>query len=133
MRLKLFLMLIGISIIVMACQEKTEQKANENLNPNTHKVIVLEVINANTYTYLKVKEKNIEYWLAIAKKDINKGKTYYYSNGLEMKNFKSKELKRTFETIYFVNELFDKPLTSMKNMPMQSPRGKKTALQKEDI
>jgi hypothetical protein len=36
---------------------------------------------------------------------MNVGETVYFGDGLEMTNFTSKDLQRTFETIYFVNEL----------------------------
>ena len=41
--------------------------------------------------------------------DVEIGKTYYYGQAMEMKNFKSKDLDRTFETILFLEGIYDNP------------------------
>lgn len=111
-------LLIGIALLTFSCQPSN----NQPMNPNTHEVKVEEVINAASYTYLKVSEKGNSFWIAASIADVEKGKTYYYDNGLEMKNFPSKELKRTFETIYFVDDLRTTPLpeiASKHNTPIE--------------
>lgn len=69
-----------------------------------HKTKVEEVIQANSYTYLRVKEGKIEYWIATVKEDVAVGSDFSFGQALEMNNFKSKELNRTFPVIYFVSE-----------------------------
>lgn len=76
-------------------------------NTNSHKVTVKEVLNANAYTYLLVTEGEKEYWMAIPKTEVKVGKTYTYEGGMEMKKFESKDLKRTFESVFFVEGLTD--------------------------
>ena len=84
---------------------KTVETAKENTN--SHKIIVKEVLNANAYTYLLATEGEKEYWIAIPKTDVKVGKTYTYEGGMEMKKFESKDLKRTFESVFFVEGLID--------------------------
>jgi hypothetical protein len=69
-----------------------------------HNVTVEEVIQATSYTYLRVKEGNEEYWIATVKEDLEVGSKYSFGEALEMNNFRSKELDRTFETILFVSD-----------------------------
>ena len=71
-------------------------------NPQIHTVKVLESINTSGYTYIKVSENGTEYWIAVNKMDVKKDQALYFSKSMEMKNFKSTELNRTFETVLFV-------------------------------
>jgi len=69
-----------------------------------HNVIVEEVIQATSYTYMRVKEDQSEYWIATILDNVEVGSKYAYGDALEMRDFKSKELDRTFPVIYFVSE-----------------------------
>ena len=76
-------------------------------NSNSHKITVKEVLAANAYTYLLVTEGAKEYWMAVPKTDVKVGKTYTYEGGMEMKKFESKDLKRTFDSVFFVEGITD--------------------------
>lgn len=104
-------------ILTMSCNNN---QPDENLAPNVHKVKAEEIIQTSMYTYVRVSSSDSEYWLAINKANIIEGNTYYWSVGDEMNEFTSKELKRTFRSIFFVQDFTDKPIT--KNMTMQ-PKG----------
>ncbi|MEO8231429.1 MAG: nucleotide-binding protein [Ignavibacteriota bacterium] len=106
---------VSILLIVTACGEKEQpQQLNVNQNQNqtmnndgstdVHNVFVEEKIDASNYSYLKVKEKDKEYWIAVNKMDINTGEYVIFSKAMEMKNFKSESLDRTFESILFVDD-----------------------------
>lgn len=84
---------------------KTEASVVEELN--AHQITVKEVLNANAYTYLLVTEAEKEYWIAVPKTEVTVGKTYTYQGGMEMKNFESKDLKRTFDSVLFVEGIID--------------------------
>lgn len=84
---------------------KTEESVVEELN--SHQITVKEVLQANAYTYLLVTEAQKEYWIAVPKTEVPVGKTYSYQGGMEMKNFESKDLKRTFDSVLFVEGLID--------------------------
>jgi len=114
---------IGTLMLLMSCQNTSEQKTEEKLNPNTHKVVVEEVQQSKAYTYLRVTEKDNTYWIAIAKKDVQEDDVLYYNHSLEMKDFESKDLDQKFETIYFVDKISDKPLKQSANMLKNNPHG----------
>lgn len=75
-----------------------------------HTVVASEVIQSSGYTYIKLKEGDREYWAAVTRMEAEAGKTYYYKDGMEMTNFKSKELNRVFDSIWFIMEFSDQPI-----------------------
>lgn len=96
-------------LVLIQCKQKSDEyvPVTTNTNENFHSVTVKEVLNANAYTYLFVAEGDKEYWMAIPSMEVEVGKNYTYENGMEMKNFESKDLGRTFESVYFVEALLD--------------------------
>jgi len=67
-----------------------------------HRVIVSEVLQTKSYTYLLVKDADKLQWLAVPKIDAKVGEVYFYQGGNEMKDFKSSSLNRTFESVLFL-------------------------------
>ncbi|MDH5400225.1 MAG: GW dipeptide domain-containing protein [Cyclobacteriaceae bacterium] len=68
----------------------------------THHVEVLEIVQTSSYSYLRVKEKEAEFWVATVKGDFVVGEQYKYQGGILMKDFKSKELDRVFDEVFFL-------------------------------
>jgi len=85
-----------------------------NTIQNSHVVTVTDLVQATNYSYLKLKEGSKEYWAALPKFDAKIGQTYYYNKAMEMNDFKSKELNRTFSSILFIEELSENPITVTK-------------------
>ncbi len=104
------MLLILILALFTACGEKEQPQSDNNNNNNEqmsaapHNVLVEEKADASNYSYLKVKEKDKSYWIAVPKMDINPGEYVIFSKAMEMKNFKSDVLNKTFETILFVDD-----------------------------
>lgn len=73
-----------------------------------HEIVVKEVLDTDKYSYLKVNEKEKEYWVAILKREVEIGKTYFFEGGLLKRNFYSQEYDRIFETVYLVSGIWDK-------------------------
>ena len=115
-----------VYLFIMACDSKpkvikgktiqTEKQAvssnhlNDMSTANSeisdgHLVVVSEVLNTEKYSYLNVTEESEKYWIAIPRKEVQIGNTYYYKGGLLKKNFESKEYNRIFETIYLVSDV----------------------------
>lgn len=69
-----------------------------------HKVVAVEALNTDKYTYLRVKEGAEEKWLAVMRQAVKIGGNYIYKGGLMKQNFQSKEFNRVFETVYLVSE-----------------------------
>lgn len=74
-----------------------------------HLVEVNEILNTEKYSYLNVTEESEKYWIAIPRKEIHLGYTYYYKGGLLKRNFESKEYNRVFKTIYLVSDVIPYP------------------------
>ncbi len=62
---------------------------------------VVETMNAPGYTYMLVADGGGQTWVAIPETKVETGAKVRYSKGMEMKNFTSKTLNKTFETIIF--------------------------------
>lgn len=81
------------------------QNVQDGNHPNVHKIVLNEVIQTTSYTYVQGSEEGTLQWIAVPKMDAEVGETYYYHGGMEMRDFKSKELDRTFESVLFLNGL----------------------------
>ena len=66
---------------------------------------VTEAINAGQYTYLHVTRDGKGTWLAIPQRDVPVGAEIQYRNGMEMRDFHSSSLDRTFETVMFLGNI----------------------------
>lgn len=130
MKLNVLILMAAFAALVVSCKPKTA--ADENLAPNVHKVTAEEIIQSSNYTYIRVSEEGNEVWIAIIRAEIEKGKTYYYIPGIEMNNFTSKELKRTFPSILFVDKFSEKPITLGVSVA-DSAKGKQAPTPKEGI
>jgi hypothetical protein len=64
---------------------------------------VLEVKNTDSYTFLLLKIDSKETWAAVELSKVKVGSTVTLENSMEMKNFESKALKKTFPSILFGN------------------------------
>jgi len=64
---------------------------------------VAETIDAGSYTYIRIEESNT--WIATTTTEVSGGNQIVYSGGSEMRDFYSKSLDRTFESIWFVENV----------------------------
>lgn len=104
------LLIFAAALMIFAgCGKSEEEKkeAEQLAAAGVKKVKVLEVTQVSQYTYLRVEEDDKEYWMAVTKRDAKEGQILYYRGSMEMKNFTSPELKKTFETLLFVQEISD--------------------------
>ena len=105
-------MMAGLMGCQSAAQEKTSQEEAVTVTPvaaadqqTPSKIEVVELIQVSGYTYIRGQVNNKETWLAAPTISAKKGDILYYSKGMEMVNFRSKELNRTFPSILFVDRL----------------------------
>jgi len=110
MRSLRLLLLILVTVVFAMCGRN---RGTQNMQAGAveNKFDVIEVLQTNQYTYLQVLEGMDIKWVAVPKQEVAKGATYFYDSALEMHNFHSKELDRTFELIYFVNSISNSSLT----------------------
>lgn len=121
--MKVYLLVILV-VLFGSCVRNKNGVATQNTVPENSKVFeVTEVVQASSYSYLRVKENMTERWVAVSKQEVNVGDVFYYDEALQMTNFTSKDLDRTFDEIYFVNQISKTPLTTdamMGDMPAHS-------------
>ena len=135
--MKLIFALLVSSILLSSCQENakkiqsfsTGEKTSESMSatpaqtaPNTHHVIVKEVLQTSKYTYLFVSENSQEFWIAVRRLDAKVGDDVYYQQSLPMQNFKSKELNRVFENVLFIQGNTSTPPTANAKPKMEAKK-----------
>jgi hypothetical protein len=101
------LFIAGLILIVASC--------NSDTSGDFTTVKVKEVEQVGSYTYLLVKGKGPEYWVAGPSMEANPGETYHYQGGLLMEEFYSQELDRTFDKVLFLDALFSGAAGQMQN------------------
>lgn len=117
----------GLILIVAAC--------NSNSTSDYTEVKVMEVEQVKGYTYLLVKGKGPEYWVAVSTMEAAPGETYYYQGGLLMQEFHSEELNRTFESVLFIESLVSKKDQVMTESVAEpdSPHMGRVSVEKTDV
>ena len=135
MKVKFYLALC--ILFAVSCGDK---KSSEPQNTSeTFQGIAQEVLHVPEYSYVRVTDGNNEKWLAAPTTNIIIGNTYYYDKSMQMQNFESKALGRTFETIYFIESLRStkEPVTQITPQIHQTKNSNvtttKPVIEKEDI
>lgn len=109
----------GIVMLVLlfsSCvRNKSGLPVQNEVAVSTNVFEVKEVIQGDSYTYLNVNENMVEKWVAVSRQDANVGDVFYYNSELEMNNFHSEEIDRTFDKIYFVSQISKTPLAQAQN------------------
>ena len=71
--------------------------------PGSEQGTVAEAITAGSYTYLRLEEG--DRWIATSPLEVSAGDQVEITGGMEMQDFHSKALDRTFESIWFVQRV----------------------------
>ncbi len=131
-QIRLFLVYSGFILFMVSCHSGGNKQLS-NLAPDAHQVRAEEVIQTNSYTYVRVSSDGSDYWIAINKSEVEKGKTYYWSEGIAMKDFPSKELNRTFPSIFLVQDFTDQPITLDSHITTMPETGSQNTAEKIEI
>ena len=62
---------------------------------------VIETMDSGGYSYVQIEKDGDKTWVAVPKTNVKEGETITFNGGMQMKNFTSKTLGRTFDAIYF--------------------------------
>lgn len=127
-----------LSVVVLftltSCEDTTKKAASAANSNFEFSGLVEEAIQTSNYTYCMVKEGTSEYWIAFSKTQVEEGQTLYYNQGLEMKDFHSKELDRVFPSVFFIQEVSTDPnATSSKGQHMMQSTQQSQKAQKPEI
>ena len=98
-----------------ASQNPAMEKSASPMGAIAHTVVAEEVLQTSKYTYIRAKENNEELWIAVSKMEASVGKTYYFTGGLPMTEFESKELKKTFKEVLFVDNISENSAANKNN------------------
>jgi hypothetical protein len=123
-----YLFLIIIVIELPACNNSEE--LIKSLPSGVHTVKVIEHFNALNYTYIQVSENKTIHWIAVPQLRVENGDVLFYSHYMEMKNIKVENLNRTFESLFFVQDISRIPHTFMTQI---LPYSEINLFQKESI
>lgn len=101
-----------LALVALLAFVACKPNKSELLEKGIHTVVVKEIIHTSAYTYLRLTEEgNPEFkesdtlWVAAPITETTVGETLYYKGGFPMKDFKSKELNRTFKEVLFLDSL----------------------------
>lgn len=132
------ILLAVFAIVLIGCVEEKKSELSQDttvVNSKYHPVEVVDVIPGGGYIYIKALENNDTIWLATTPAKLVVGETYYYTEVMEMVNFKSKELDRTFDKIYFLDRLLNEardPLPGETHAQTPAAKGEKLELEAEE-
>ena len=135
--MRLFLPSLFLFIVLVSCDSSKKQE--EAKQSAVHKVIAQEVLHVNEYSYIRVLEEGQESWIAAPTTPVEIGKTYYYGKSMEMKDFESKDLGKTFKTVYFVERISENveeatiPLTENPHPQNTTIEATKPVIEKKEI
>ncbi len=134
-KMKKIITLSIIAVMLIAgCKKNEENKASvSNLPEGIHAAKVLDNMDVSGYTYLQVSENGNEYWIAGPQIKVEKGDMVYFSQGMEMKNFHSETLNRTFPSIYFVQSVTKTPPTQNQAQTISSAHQQISNVQRDNI
>ncbi len=96
---------IALFVFTSCEKEKEESKTTQQLPAGVRLVKTIESMNASNYTYINVDENGKTFWIAVPQMEVKEGEALYFSKSMEMKNFKSETLNRTFESVLFVEDI----------------------------
>lgn len=100
--MKLFKTLLLAGILLVGAYTNAQDKHAEM---GLKKVVVKEVLQVSSYTYLRVLEGEVEKWLAVPTTEAKVDQEFYYKGGMAMPNFTSSELKKTFDEVIFLGSI----------------------------
>lgn len=106
------LKMIGATFLAALCYASSGFAADAEIHSGT----VTYAKTAGSYTYIKLKESGKESWLAALPMIVAVGDQVEYVGGDTMKDFKSKAMNQTFDSIRFVARIH----VVNKDMPMDA-------------
>lgn len=136
-----FLAAIFLCMVVSCSSENgssTKGPSGQTKTDSTHtaaanciKGKVVQTMNSGGYTYLLLDSNGSKLWVAIPESNISLGSEVSLAPGIEMNNFTSNTLKRTFDKIIFSSGLASKAAPAQ-DAPVVNNTPQHTALEKKD-
>jgi hypothetical protein len=86
----------------IAAKDKSTPLNTTISNELKHHAVILDAQEAGAYTYVKLEDNGKQFWAAITARPVEVGKAYDYTYGIMMKDFESKQLAKTFDSVMFI-------------------------------
>jgi gamma-glutamylcyclotransferase (GGCT)/AIG2-like uncharacterized protein YtfP len=140
--MKLIISVLSMIILIgfTSCNQNGKQAKDKNVTEVkavkshfTNEGTVQKVLQTSVYTYCLIKVGTDTAWIAISKMPVEIGQTLYYNNGIEMKNFQSKELNRKFASLSLVQEVSTNPSADLQTGNQNSQQAIKPKIVRENI
>ncbi|MFZ4521388.1 MAG: hypothetical protein ACOYNC_06765 [Bacteroidales bacterium] len=93
---------IAVTFVLLTCEIAVKAQPGGGNTQTVYKAVITEVLPTSNYTYLHVLVEGSLKWLAVPVKEFKTGDTCFYRGGLVMPDFASKELKKTFDKVIFL-------------------------------
>lgn len=90
-------------ICILLCYASMNLAADTEPDSGQSTGTVTETLVSGGYIYLRLEEQGI--WIATSPIPVSMGDKIQYSGGMEMRDFHSKSLDRTFESIFFIQNV----------------------------
>jgi hypothetical protein len=91
------IVIIAVALLVFGCSNGPTEGYTT--------VMVQEVEQVGSYTYMLVRSDGSEHWIAAQSMTAFPGETYKYRGGLLMEDFYSKDLDKTFDQVLFLDKI----------------------------
>ncbi|MBE2279533.1 MAG: DNA-binding protein [Ignavibacteriaceae bacterium] len=97
---KLMFFALTVVFFLTGCSEEKKAPLPEGVRG----VLVESMQDVGDYYYLEVLENGAKIWIAVVPMNVKKGDSIYFTQFMEMKDFKSEALNKTFESVLFVSD-----------------------------
>ena len=112
--MKLSIIIFIVAVSLASCKSGSNNSSDDTsklnqlmdqLGSTNHRMAkVLEAQDAGDYTYVKLDDNGKVFWAAITARPVEIGQTYLYVEGMMMKDFESKQLETTFDSVMFIQD-----------------------------
>ena len=85
--------------------KENAQMQDSTIPAGVHSGTIIEVLDADPYTYINVKTENGDVWVAVPRVSVEKGIKVSFNENMRVVDFESKTLGRTFDVVIFSNEI----------------------------
>ena len=96
---KVLMLFLLVSVLALGVPGQGMHAGAQEAAPISGKVV--ETMDSGGYTYALIDKDGKQTWVAVPKTKVEKGTNMSFQPGVEMENFTSKTLKRTFDKIIF--------------------------------
>jgi hypothetical protein len=131
--MKNYILFVAIAALIVSCQLKNPDGEETTKNSDFQQGIAKDVLQTSNYTYILFEMDGSDVWIAAVKMDAVIGQKYYFVQNMEMENFESKELNRTFDKILFVQQISTDPNSFKEQSHNQSDFKTEVKVTKQDV